>query len=211
MARSLALQVDCPVPLALTVFHARPEDKELVAEGVVLPFSPVIIAFCEVPRERILQRALHFSEAHRMHSLSHTVFLDSDLWFPPTFWAAYAAAVEAETRGYWSCRVMNVPPPEAEGFVERWAEITPEALDAVARERRLDRYGGKVGHFQCIPRDLNEYPADPLPAVHTVDLAFSKAAIQRSVDRRSERRISRTPAYHFDHPHCWEGTGGIEL
>ncbi len=210
-ARSIARQSGCPAPLALTVFYSRPEDGRQVAQGFGEDLPREALTLCRVPEELAMRRGLHFAQAHTMHRLSHTVFVDADLWFPPTFWKEYTAAVESETVGYWSCRVMNVPLPSAEGFVDRWEEIAPEALDAVARERRLDRYAGKVGHFQCIPRDLLQYPADPRPAVHSVDLAFSKVAIEQSVDRRSERRISRIPAFHFDHPPSWEGTGGIDL
>ncbi len=211
MARSLARQEGFKLPIHLTVFHNRPEDARFVAEGAADGPSSPSLTFIEVPDERIMQRALHFSEAHRMHGLSHTVFFDVDLWFPPGFWAAYASVLATESPGYWSCRVMNIPYPESEAFVNQWTEITQERLEGVAAGRRLDQYGGKVGHFQCIPRNLAVYPADPLQAVHSVDLAFSATAIERSIERRSERRISRTPAYHFDHPQSWEGTRGIQL
>jgi hypothetical protein len=211
MARSLACQAGCSVPLELTVFFSRTEDARLVEEGATDGPRPPLLRMIEVPRERIMQRAMHFSGAHEMHDLSHTVFFDADLWFPPEFWAAYALAVESESPGYWSCRVMDVPSSDCDAFVQRWKEITEERLKQVTTGRRLDFQAGKAGHFQCIPRDLAAYPPDPAPSVIKTDLAFSAAAVDRSYDKRTDRRISKVPAYHLDHPYSWEGTGGLQL
>ncbi len=211
MARSLARQVNCPVPLQLNVFYHRAEDAKLIEEGAADGPTPLRLRLIPVPECRILQRALLFSEAHTLHDLPYTVFCDADLWFPPEFWAEYVSSLGGEPPGYWSCRVMNIPMPHAEEFAVQWAEITREKLDTVAAGRRHDWYSGQVGHFQCIPRELAIYPPDPRVGVETSDLAFSKLAIERSVHRRTERRICRVGAYHLDHPPSWHGTGGIQL
>jgi hypothetical protein len=211
MARSLAGQVGCPVPLELWVFHSRPEDAALLEEGLAEGPFRLSMTKIQVPPDRIMQRAVHFSEAHQMHGLSHTVFIDADLWFPPDFWARYVAAIEGETPGYWSCRVMNIPYLLAESMLNGWMEISLEKLDQVATGRRLDEQAGRAGHFQCIPKDLTPYPSIPVQSVGHTDTAFSKAAIDLSMNKRTDRRISDVPAYHLGHPRFWEGTRGVEL
>jgi len=210
MARSIAHRADRDFPLELTVFYNRAEDAHHVAEGALDGPSPPTLRLIPVPAEEILRRAILFSRAHRMHELSHTVFCDADIWFPPDFWGRYAEAIRAQDPGYWSCRVMNIPRDVSETFVDQWTSITPEGLEAKAAGRRYDTYAGQVGHFQCIPRDLANYPADPRAGVSQTDLEFSRLAIARSACRRDERRIGPC-AYHFDHPPVWEGTGGVEL
>ena len=210
-ARSIARQEGCSFEMELTVFYSRGKDLQLLREGLEEGAGRPRLRPVKIPESEILKRALHFSRAHGMHCLSHTVFLDADLWFPQDFWKEYASAVRAESRGYWSCRVMNIPRSSAESFVAKWDEVTADELEKCSDGRRLDRYGGRVGHFQCIPRGLATYPQDHQQGVQQLDLAFAEAAVARSVDQRHERRISRVPAYHLDHPNSWEGTGGIEL
>lgn len=93
MVRSLAQQRGCPVPLQLNVFYCRPEDADFIREGVGGASAQPRLRMVQLPGERIMQRALHFAEAHRLHDLSHSVFFDSDLWFPPTFWERYYQAI----------------------------------------------------------------------------------------------------------------------
>lgn len=210
MARSLARRAESDLPLELTVFYHRTEDAQLVTEGALDGPAPTLLRLIPVPPGDILRRAMLFSRAHRMHGLSHTVFCDSDLWFPPAFWKQYAAAIRGESPGYWSCCVMNIPWDSSETFVDQWTAITPEALEAEAEGRRYDKYGGQVGHFQCIPRELVEYPSNQRAGVSETDLEFSKIAITQSACRRDERRLGPR-AYHFDHPPVWEGTHGLQL
>ena len=40
MARSLAEQQDCPVPVRLVVFYNRPEDAALISEGASAQINP---------------------------------------------------------------------------------------------------------------------------------------------------------------------------
>jgi len=210
MARSLSWQKGCSIPFHLFVFYNAGEDARLVLEGLSEGPRPPTVTMIHVPAERVLQKALHFSQAHTMHSFSHTVFVDADLWFPPEFWAEYVSALSGESPGYWSCRVMNIPLPGAEGFINDWKGISQCQLGGATEGRRYDRYSGHVGHFQCVPRDLMAYPPDPRPSVDTVDLLFSEAAIALSSNRRVERRIGRIGAYHMDHPPSWNGTNGVQ-
>lgn len=208
MACSLARQVDLEVPIYLTVLHCNPEDAHLVGEGAAEGPTPLSVRFVQIDEGRILRRALLFSECKAAQPVSHVVFLDADLWFPPEFWREYTRALRGELPGYWSCRVMNIPFPLSEEFIDGWRDLDARRLEEASDGRRLDSYGGRVGHFQCIPSGLVRYPADPLPAVHTVDLAFAADAVARSEDQRFERRICRVGAFHFDHLHSWEGTNG---
>jgi len=211
MVRSLSRQQDLTVPIHLIVFHHRAEDAQLLQDGFVDAPSTLTLKFVPLPENRILQRALHFSEAHRMHSLSHTVFFDSDLWFPPSFWSGYAEALSCELPGYWSCPVLELPLSKAELLLEDWNTLTQHRLEGLSTGPRYARHGGKVGTFQCIPRGLVDYPADPRASVAGLDIRFAEVALDHSLDRRDERRIGKIPAYHFDHPHSWEGTGGVQL
>jgi len=211
MARSIAQQIGCSIPIELAVFYNRAEDATLLAEGATLGPNPPKLTLVHVRDQDILRRALLFSEAHRIHTHSHTVFADADLWFPPTFWATFAQALAVEKPGYWSCRVLNIALEKMEKHLEQWQNISEDRLNADVEGTRYDAYAGQVGHFQCVPRDLLEYPATKMIGVEQVDLSFAKLAVSRSQDTRSERRIGTVPAYHLDHPPSWKGTGGVQL
>jgi len=211
MLRSLAQQVQCPVPLKIFIYYCRTEDAQLLLEGAAAGPSPLALELLRTDPARILQRAMHFSRAQDLSQYSHSVFCDADLRFPPTFWSEYVEAIKSEEPGYWSCRVMNVPWPGSEVFVEKWMEVGLPHLERATTGRHRDDYAGHVGHFQCIPRNLLVYPADPRPSVDKIDLEFSKAAIERSQSRRRERRLGRPSVYHLDHPPSWSGTGGLQL
>ncbi len=211
MLHSLACQSGCPAPLQLFVFHARKEDADLVLEGAASGPNRPLIHLLEIPSDGIMQRAVHFSKAQEMHDFSHTVFCDADLWFPPTFWSAYTQALGEEPPGYWSSKVLNVPWPRSETVLEEWSEIRCEHLEQSSTGPHREEYFGRVGHFQCIPRTLATYPANPRFGVESSDLLFSSLAITRSASLQVERRISRSLIYHLDHPFSWEGTGGVQL
>jgi hypothetical protein len=210
MASSLARQEGCDIPLQLTVFYSRPEDARHVLEGVVDGPHPPRVTFEYVAPGDALKKAQHYSKAQDMHALSHTVFVDADLWFPPHFWKEYAAVLNRHEPGYWSCRVMNVPFQTAEDLVVDWTHLSAERLALHASGERYGYANGSVGHFQCIPRILEVYADDGVAAVNRTDTRFSAGAIARSGDPRVERRIGSAVAYHLDHPWCWTGTGGAE-
>lgn len=212
MLNSLVSQKGCPVPIELTVFYNAAEDVAVLTEGLRgAKGEPPLLTLRQVPADSIMQRALLYSAAHDLHGLSHTVFVDADLWFPPEFWQTYTEAINGEVPGYWSCRVMNVPYTEAEGCLARWETLKESDLRGVSNGRRWDKFRGRVGHFQCVPRGLVPYPAIALNAVCETDLEFSRMAVERSGDKRSERRICAVPAYHLDHPEVWYGTRGQQL
>jgi len=209
MMRSLVDQVGCPVPLDVTIFHSRLEDAALIHEGA----SAAVLRYSlrRIQDDRIMRRGLHFSEAHKMHELSHTVFFDADLWFPPTFWVGFVGELTRRTPGYYSCSIMNVPWPASEAQVDAWEKISTRTLDPLVNESRRDPFKGRVGSLQCIPRDLSIYPADPRPSVDQVDLTFADAAILKSETKMEDRRVGNFHAYHLDHPMVWAGTGGVQL
>lgn len=211
MVHSLASQTGCDVPIRLTVFYNRQADADLLLEGALGAQASLDLRVVHVPAEKVLQRAMHFALAGTMHDLSHTVFCDMDLWFPPPFWAEYLSALRVQPRGYWSCRVMNVPLPEANRYVNQWGTITEGALKERDVGRRYDCHTGHAGNFQCIPRGLVSYPADPRVGVEGVDLEFAKLAIEHSESKAVERRLGKICAYHLDHPMSWFGTGGAQL
>lgn len=210
MASSLARQEGCPVPLRLVAYYSRPEDAALIVEGIAAGPLPPPLTLVSVNPERVAKRALQISSGEDGRQYSHAVFCDADLWFPPRFWAEYVDALESEELGYWSCRVMNVPYPSSEVYVAQWATLGRDRLDGVTAGRRWDEHRGKGGPFQCVPRGLisdNERARMRGPqSVH----ALSRLAIERSGNKRSERRVCKLPAYHLDHPICWAGTGGIQ-
>jgi hypothetical protein len=211
MVSSIAKQRDCPVPLHLNVFYSRAEDAHLIVDGAVDGPAPPRLTLIHVPENRIMQRAMHFSEAHLMHTLSHTVFCDADLWFPPLFWRSYAEALRAESMGYWSCRIRDIPYEPSEAALEQWRDLAESDLEGRVSNIRHDVWQGSVGVFQCIPRTLVAYPQDSRSSVEGMDLRFSELAKQQSLNHRLERRVGSLYAYHFNHPPCWTGTGGVQL
>ena len=210
MANSLSKQVGCEFPLRLTVFYNRFEDARLVLEGAVDGPKPPQMSFIHIPSNEILRRAKQFSIAQEMHTLSHTVFVDADLWFPAGFWREYAATLEEHKDGYWSCRVVNVSFQAAETLVGEWRHLSTERMDPHVSGERYGYANGSVGHFQCIPRELEAYQDDGISAVNRTDTLFASHAIERSADPRIDRRLGNLTAYHLDHPRCWTGTGGAE-
>lgn len=208
MMRSLSHQIACPVPIHVTIFYSRPQDAELIREGVS---GPLEYELKQIPSDLIMRRGIHFSKAHKMHDLSHTAFFDVDLWFPPTFWVNFVGELSGRTPGYFSCRVMNIPWPAAEVQVDAWRKIDRKTLDPLVNKVRNDPFRGRAGSFQCIPRDLAVYPADPRPSVDQVDLTFSDLAIPRSETKVEDWRVGKSNVYHFDHPMVWSGTEGRQL
>ncbi len=210
MAHSLSIQEGCKVPLHLTVFYNRPEDARLVFEGAMAGPNPPQLTFVRVPSDEVLRKAKHYSRAQDMHALSHTVFVDADLWFPPGFWKDYAAELGDHPAGYWSCRVVNVPFQSAETLMSEWSNLSEKRIAPHVSGERYGYANGSVGHFQCIPRHLEVYRDDGISAVNRTDTRFASNAIERSADPRIDRRLGVLTAYHLDHPWCWTGTGGAE-
>lgn len=193
MARSLALQVQFEVPICLTVFHQNAKDRDAIEQGLSTQSRRLGVRFIEIRGEAIMQRAVHFSDAHRMHTFSHTVFMDADLWFPPNFWMCYASAIASRPAGYWSCSIMDIPLSRAEALADQWEQITHETIRSFSVSRRHDSYQGRVGTFQCIPRALTNYPTSSIMGVGGTDLTFSEVAVAHSADSTSERRIGEVP------------------
>ena len=108
MAHSLSAQVAAP-SLRLTVFYSRAEDQDYIRQGALAGPSPVFLQFVQVEQDVVMQRAIHYSRIAASPDHSHTVFMDADLWFPPTFWRQYADSLARELPGYWSCKVLNIP------------------------------------------------------------------------------------------------------
>lgn len=208
MMRSLSYQIACPVPIKVTIFYSRPQDAALIREGVS---GPLEYELKQIPADQIMKRGLHFSKAHEMHDLSHTVFFDVDLWFPPTFWVGFVGELSRRTPGYFSCKVMNIPWPISEVNVDDWKNIDARSLERLVDKVRNDPFRGRAGSFQCIPRDLAVYPADPRPSVDYVDLMFADLAIPRSETKVEDWRVDKVHVYHFDHPMVWAGTDGRQL
>lgn len=208
MVRSLALQESCPVPIHLTVFYSNQGEANLINEGRINGFDFPHVRLVRIDNKRIMQRAMHYSTAN--HSLSHTVFCDADLWYPGDFWRKYTEAVQAAASGYWSCQVLDIPFERAEQVVQndQWEGIRRELLDPLSSGIRNDGYQGRVGVFQCIPKDLLQYPEDLRHSVETLDLVFSDKALELSEDKRPDRRIGLVPAYHLGHPYTHYGTDG---
>jgi hypothetical protein len=205
MASSLARQIDAP-PIHLTVFYSRPADAEFIELGLASGPNPPSLSLVQVPRPGIMQRALLYSGAAVPWGASHVVYCDADLWYPPGFWRNYAQSLSLEKLGYWSCRIKAVSPVGTEEALGDWRTLTEERLAALAPRIRYGGFWGRVGAFQCVPAGFLRYPASRLRAVHRVDIEFSRAAVDLSVDGRKERRIGEMVAYHFDHPQCWWGS-----
>jgi hypothetical protein len=208
-AHSLATQASTDVQLHLTVFYSDASDARLILEGATSGRRSPEISLIRVPPETIMQRAIHFAHARIDDSCSHTVFLDTDLWFPQTFWQDYSEALDLEVPGYWSCRVKEIDARPADLLVDAWAGLTVETLEAVSVGVRHDSFNGMVGHFQCIPTRLLPYPADAIRAVNRADEIFAVRAVALSRDGRPDRRIGKTSAFHLGHPFCWAGTSAL--
>jgi hypothetical protein len=205
-AYSLASQQLTDVRLRLTVFYCCPEDAALVSEGCFRGRNPPDLHLIRISQQRIMERAMHFAKVELDPSYSHTVFLDADLWFPSNFWQQYALALEHERPAYWSCRLLNIEDSQAERLIETWDCLTVDNLQNVSNGIRHDGFNGLVGHFQCIPTGLLQYPEDTIPAVNRGDESFSSRALAAAPDGRTDRRIGPAYAFHLDHPFCWSGT-----
>lgn len=177
----------------------------MVLEGAASGPNPPVLTFCHVPADRVMQRAVHFS-SFKSHGLSHTVFMDADLWFPSDFWAEYAKALQREPMGYWSCTVMEIREVTSNILLEQWRNVSESTLSLIHRGPRGELWKGKVGHFQCVPTGLLRYPEDRIMSVERADQTFAHEAIRLSSDQREDRRIGDLCAFHFDHPSCWQGT-----
>jgi hypothetical protein len=208
-ATSIAQQVSNPYPIVLTVFYNEPHDADLILQGALKGADTPGINFVRVPSEHIMRRASHYFGTVPDPRCSHTVFLDADLWFPPHFWRTYGEAIGREAPGYWSCRVTNIKLDGANELITRWCDLSEEVILSYQAGERHSSYQGRVGHFQCIPSGLVEYPNSDFYGVNRWDEVFAERALHHSIDKRSERRIGTCPAYHFDHPWCWTGSNDL--
>lgn len=209
--KSLYEQQDMSVPIYLNLF---------IENGIQLPDSMpldyekkvdrVYSHVTRSSREQLLRRAelfsLHLDEDD--HTLSHTIFTDCDLWFPPQFFNQYAKAIDAEAPGYWSACVKDILPDDADLLVDAWQKVDSDTMERYALPGyRYDHGHGTAGHFQCVPTMMASYPDTKIHGVSQADHQFANWAISESADKRIERRISEScPAYHLGHPYSWEGT-----
>ncbi len=200
----------------LTVFYADDADKSLIQEvktarGNKVPDEHFVKVPLTGEGNDILYRAALFHSSASFGRHSHTIFADSDLWFPPKFFSDYAAALEAEKSGYWSAYVHNVMRPGVNELVKNdWRDLTVEKLEKHRQPMtkefpyRYDDKKGRVGHFQCIPTGLLKYPCDQFKGMAFADFQFAEQAIALSEDKREERRIG-PPIYHLDHSKAYHG------
>lgn len=194
----------CP-PLLLTGFYADDADAAalLLAKG---PHSSRHrLELFQADPERVMERSVLFSMIEPPEHISHAVFTDCDLWFPPDFWGSYAIALRQKSFGYWGSYVLHIPYDEAEVLLKMESPGEEEYHKRV-QEIRYPKQQGGVGHFQCVPRELCKYPAHRFASVSKVDDAFAQWAIGKSVDKIPERRLESRAAYHLGHPYSWEGT-----
>jgi len=202
MLRSLALQSDDAPAFNVAVYYARQRDAEMLIEGAGLDVDLQLI---QVPESKVIYRAQHFSKAKP--DKPYTIFVDSDLWFPPTFLAKYAQEIESRPLGYWGAWVKNVEWEKSEPLLARWQSLTETDMAPFDIPGwRFDSCAGRVGHFQCIPTGLVRYPWWPEPGTDVQDGVFAQRALDKSVDAglSPDRRIGPT-VFHFDHPNNPKG------
>jgi hypothetical protein len=192
-AASLARQILNPYEMRLTCFYSEEQDAHYLLEGASSGNSPLVVTTVRVPPDRIMQRAIHFSSVRHEDRCSHVVYLDGDLWFPPDFWRCYGHALAQESPGYWSAHVMETPTETAERLTDDWQHLTEKHFRRHSEGPRHDRFAGKVGHFQCVPRELANYPQDPIQAVNqSFQANRPRQRLQHRVDHVV---IDHLPAY----------------
>ncbi len=194
----------CP-PLLLTGFYADDADAAALLPLATEHSGKHKLQLFQADPERVMERSVLFSMVTPPEHISHGVFTDCDLWFPPDFWGSYAAALRQKAYGYWGSYVLHIPYDKAEDLLAMQNPTEDEYLSRV-QEIRYPKQQGGVGHFQCVPRDLCQYPAHRFASVSKIDDAFAQWALDRSEDKNPERRLLSRAAYHLGHPYAWEGT-----
>jgi hypothetical protein len=166
------------------------------------PFRAVV----PIPADKALHRSYWFSKWGTLPHADYTVFMDCDIWFPPTFFPAYLAALHDNPPGYYGARVLNVPYVEAERLLKTPGDITHSALAEVEEGERRPELLGKVGTFQCVPSEWLRngslrYPERKNAGMPCcADGRFAEAAMNLSKGGPRDRRIGSVPVYHLDHP-----------
>jgi hypothetical protein len=205
-AASIARQTGNPYSMHLTCFYTERIDAHHILEGLTAGDNTPSLSLRRIEASRIMQRAMHFSSLLPDDRYSHTVFLDCDLWFPPSFWHRYGEAVSCELPGYWSAHIMDTDSDCGKQLANEWDVLTELSIAARSNGIRHDGFNGMVGHFQCVPSQIAKYPEDSTHAVNGADEVFARQAIEKSVDKRRDRRIGSVCAYHLGHPSYWTGS-----
>ena len=211
---SILLQEDFTLPRHLTIFYCDPKDRaalESVADKLDnVQYNNLTLEFSCVPETKVMERSSWFSRLKNTEHLSHVVYTDCDLWFPPLFWKDHTESLEQLTPGYWSTYVWEIAYDHAEEFVHDTRIIKEGDLRRLTTYYRHNSCQGAVGHFQCVPISMSNYPCKyGLKSVAQMDHTFFKQALAMSSDKTKERRIGTVPAYHLGHPLCWKGTAQV--
>lgn len=209
--QSLVEQQNMEFDIEVNMFFSRKQDLELAYEGWAdthaahsrrIDFRPY-----PIDERHIMHRAQLFSLFTQFSVLRDWVlYTDCDLWFPPTFFADYARALEVREPGYWSAWIEDISEDDAELLLPRWRSLTDATLRKYSCGPRYDWGKGTAGHFQCVPHSLANYPPSKIKGVSQADDQFARWAKSQSPDKSDERRIGAVRAYHLGHPYSWEGT-----
>lgn len=195
------------INLHVTFYYERDEDCRAMTDVLNIGGCADHTIYFE-KRTEVLKRAKLFA-SHVVPSdrISHVIFTDCDLWFPPFFLRHYINTLQTHPQGYWSTYIKEIEEADAEMLLHVWRDLDEDTLRPYAsRHPRYNTGMGMAGHFQCVPRELCEYPCGEEQTVEIYDHKFALWAVERSLNKQTDRRIGEVPLYHFGHPFSWHGT-----